>query len=151
MGKYINDYSQFVQNKLMENIEEDEYKIFRDEPVTRIERIPLDNLNDYIKSQLTNKKGVLYCDDDNDELVPIKFGFESDDILIYPDGKYKLLPNVPPYAGCLIFDLRYPNEICKIGQNPSPVLFGYRQWLTNNRGDRWVDGNDCFIVVEKIA
>ncbi len=145
----VKNWKQFLNEQ-----SQSEYKIFRDEPLERIEKIP-ENVNvvEYIKSQLIQKNGEYYYEDDYNKLRKIIFDFEGNDILIYPDGKYKLLVDEIMKPNGIFFDLRYPNEINKMASysNPSPVPFGYRQWLSNTDGKRWVDGNDCFIPVEKVG
>ena len=130
------------------------FKQFVNEPLERIEKIPENvNLVEYIKSQLIQKNGEFYYEDDYSRLRKINFSFEGNDILIYPDGKYKLLPNEIMKPSVMFFDIRYPNEINQMSEhsNPLPVPFGYRQWVSNTDGKRWVDGNDAFIPVKKVG
>jgi len=150
MREHINkvkNFKQFVN-------EQTEYKIFIDGPLERIEEIPENvNIVEYIKSQLLTKNGDYYYEDDYDKLRKINFDFEGDDILVFPDGKYKLLVDEIMKPNGMFFDLRYPDEINQMSSysNPSPVPFGYKQWLSNTNGKRWVDGNDCFIPVKKVG
>jgi hypothetical protein len=145
----VKNWKQFLNEQ-----SQSEYKIFRDEPLERIKTIP-ENLNivEYLKSHFINKNGELYYEDDYGKLRKINFSFEGNDILIYPDGKYKLLPNEIMKPNVMFFDIRYPNEINQMSEysNPSPVPFGYRQWVSNTDGKRWVDGNDAFIPVKKVG
>lgn len=134
--------------------EQNEYKIFRDEPLERIEYIPQNlNIVEYLKSHFINKNGELYYEDDYDKLRKIIFGFEGNDILVYPDGKYKLMVNDIVKPNDFMFDIRYPNEIGQISQHSPDIHppFGYRQWVSNTDGKRWVDGNDAFIPVKKVG
>jgi hypothetical protein len=154
MSKEMREQIDRVKNWKQFLNEQTEYKIFRDEPLERIETVPENvNINDYIKSQLIQKNGEFYYEDDDSRLRKINFGFEGNDILVYSDGKYKLLPNEIMKPNVLFFDIRYPNRIEQMSphSNPSPVPFGYKQWVSNTDGKRWLDGNDAFIPVKKIG
>jgi hypothetical protein len=154
MSKEMREQIDRVKNWKQFLKEQNEYKIFRDEPLERIETIPENvNIVEYIKSQLIQKNGEYYYEDDYSKLRKINFGFEGNDILIYPDGKYKLLINDVVEPNGYYFDIRYPNEINQLSQH-SPDKhppFGYRQWVSNTDGKRWVDGNDAFIPVKRVG
>jgi hypothetical protein len=132
--------------------EEVEYEIIRT-PMERMEKIPEDVIfNDYIKDNLMKKGDEYFYTNDYNETKPIIFTFDGDDILIYPDGKYKLIHG-QILPGDIYFDIRYPNSISqKSEQSPDKTPpFGFYQWCTNNVSDsRWLDANDAFIKVEKI-
>lgn len=148
--KYFNE----SQSGQMEN-DEQVYTITSLGPLERIAEIPENvNIFDYIKSQLFQKDGEYYYENDYGELRKIKFSFEDNDILVYPDGKYKLLLNEVLKPGSLFFDIRYPNKIEQLSDYTKPdcdVPFGYRQRQSYSNGKTYVVGNDAFIPVKKLG
>lgn len=156
LGQLFNALSLFLLNKNIIDKEMKElikYKIFRNAPLERIEKIPENvNIIEYIKSELIQKNNEYYYENYYGKLVKINFRFKHDNILVYPDGKYKLLPDEIMKPNVLFFDIRYPNEINQMSEhsNPSPIPFGYYQWVYNTYGEKWLDGNDAFIPVKKV-
>lgn len=161
----MKDYKSFVKEhkgweydheinkyKNKESGEEVEYQIFRT-PMERIEEIPEDVIfNDYIKDNLMKRGDEYFYTNDYNETIPINFTFDGDDILVYPNGKYRLIHG-QVLPGDIYFDIRYPNEINEksIHSPDKHPPFGYYQWCTNNVSDsKWLDANDVFIKVEKI-
>ena len=157
-NNFINENKEWAYNHKTDKYinpttgEEEEYKIFRT-PMERIDKIPENVVfNDYIKSSLMKKDDEYFYTNDYNETKPINFTFEGDDVLVYPDGKYKLvhgqiLPND------FYFDIRYPNTINQKSEHSPEKTppFGFFQWCTTNISDsRWLDANDAFIKVEKI-
>lgn len=135
----INNWIQFIN-------EQNEDKLYR------MVNIPEDiNINQYLKSNLIKRNDKYYFEDDDNKLTKIDFSFEGDDILVYPDGKYKLLmQEIKP--GDIYFDIRYPNEINTLHNMTSQIIipFGLQRWVKSKNGDEYLDSNDSFILLKKL-
>jgi len=140
--KHLNTYNENMDTH---------YEIFKGE-IERIESIPEDiKINDYIKSHLFQKGGNYYFEDDTNRLIKVDIQFEGDDIIILKGEKYKLSKDAI-YPGAIYFDLRYPDEINELSEHnrDSHVDFGYKLHLSNNKGSKWINGNDCDFVAKKM-
>ena len=123
-----------------------------EDKLDRMVNIPEDiNINQYLKSNFIKRNNKYYFEDDDNKLTKIDFYFEGDDILVYPDGKYKLLmQEINP--GDIYFDIRYPNEINILSNMTSQAIipFGLQRWNKSENGSKYLDSNDTYILLKKV-